>query len=410
MNSSHQQKTIALYSQKHLSNKNSMGSGSSNGHVRHNSNSHMNRRNELFQKNFSPTGYEPFDRERMEEELSKLLREINKKTKEYQALKNAHTQTEADNLKTIKLIETLITDCKQIENPIERNNSVNMTQNSKNQSLMQNLKDKLNAYQSELVQKDEKLSELKSKNQKILRLFEIENKLAEASEKYENLTKKYNDLMVKLNELDDEIQKANEAKDFYIFSNNKIKQDNEDTKNKIKILENENSEMANKEKSLEEKNTNMKTKLSELRNSIKEKDEEIEKLKQNIEEYNNIMNEKEKIDNSLLNQAKQINILRGQNEKKGRQIRELEKSKEDYDNELLSYQKNEKNPKPNQKLINIMNDKKKKEEELNKIKEDNKNLKKELEDKKNQIIPKPFVSEKQISFNLNVPLAIDRNN
>ena len=409
MNNNSQQKTLALYSKNRYQNKTSVTTLAPNSstHLRHNSNLGMNRRNE-YQKNFSPTGYEPFDRERMEEELSKLIREINKKSKEYQALKNAHTQTEADNLKTIKLIETLITDCKQIENPIERNNSVNSSQSLKNQSLMQNLKDKLNSYQNELVTKDEKLSELKSKNQKILRLFEIENKLAEASEKYDSISKKYNDLLLRLNELDYEIQKANEAKDFYIFSNNKIKQENEDTKNKIKVLENENNDMVNKEKAMEERNTAMKNKLAELKNSIKEKDEEIEKLMKNVEEYNKLMNEKEKSDNQLINQIKQINMLKDQNDKKGRQIRELEKLKQDYENEIESFEKNEKNPKPNQKLINITNEKKKKEEELEQVKQDNERLKKELNDKKNSMKPKPFEIDKQISFNLNVPVRIEQ--
>ena len=83
MNNNSQQKTLALYSKNRYQNKTSATTLAPNSstHLRHNSNFGMNRRNE-YQKNFSPTGYEPFDRERMEEELSKLIREINKKSKE----------------------------------------------------------------------------------------------------------------------------------------------------------------------------------------------------------------------------------------------------------------------------------------------------------------------------------------
>ena len=50
----------------------------------------------------------------------------------------------------------------------------------------------------------------------------------------------------------------------------------------------------------------------------------------------------------------------------------------------------------------------KKEEELEQVKQDNERLKKELNDKKNSMKPKPFEIDKQISFNLNVPVRIEQ--
>ena len=57
-----------------------------------------NMNKQFFQPPSKNTGYEPFDQERIEEELTKLLKEIRVKTKEYNMLKNAHNQTEAENL------------------------------------------------------------------------------------------------------------------------------------------------------------------------------------------------------------------------------------------------------------------------------------------------------------------------
>ena len=399
-------KTASLYSQKKNNNRSSQSINSSSMHRNYVAFPRRSDSMHMQQKNFGTGSYELFDKERMEEELSKLLREIKVKTKEYQTLKNAHNQTEAENLKTIKLIETLITECKQIENPIERHSTTNDINNNKNQSLIQNLKVKLTSYQNELVNKDEQLSELKTKNQKILRLFEIENKLSEATEKYENISKKYNELVTKINDLDYEIQKANESKDFYLFSNSKLKQENEETKTKIQSLEFENADMEEKEKQLEEKNSQMKTKLNELKNSIKEKDEEIEKLKEDMDEYNKVMSEKEKSDQQVTNQTKQINLLKDQSEKKSRQIKELEKQKGDYEKELQMYQNLEKQPKQNTRLINVTNEKKKKEEELKALQGENERLKKEIQNKKNALKPKPFDIDSQITFNLNIPVKI----
>lgn len=360
---------------------------------------------QFFQPPSKNTGYEPFDQERIEEELTKLLKEIRVKTKEYNMLKNAHNQTEAENLKTIKLIESLITDCQQVENPIEKQNQGSNT--SKKKTLMTNLQDQLNGYQNELIQKEEKLKDLKTKNQKILRLFEIENKLAEASEQYTDVTNKYNELVIKLNDLNFEFQKSSEQKDFYIFTNNKLKQENKETKNKIKILEEEINDMTSKEKSLDEKNTEMKNDLNNMKNVLKEKDEEIEKLKKSMEEYNTAVKEKENSDTTLMNQIKQINVLKDQNEKKSRQIKELEKVKENLEKEIEVYKQKEKNVKASSKLVQAQNNKKKKEEELQKAKEENESLKKKLELKKEQMKPAKLSCEKQITFKLNVPLTIN---
>ena len=244
-------KNVSLYSTKKHTNRSPQ---TINGYSSSNQRNHIPRRSDsmqLIHKNFSPSCYELFDREKMEEDLSFLLREIKKRTKEYQTLKNIHTQTENENYKTLKLIETLISDCKQITNPIERHTAVIDLNDNKNQSLVQNLQDKLTSYQNQLAEKDEQLNELKTKNQKIVRLFEIETKLSEASDKYESTSKKYNDLVSKINELEYDIHKANEAKEFYLFSNNKLKQENEEMMQRIQLMESENAEMMEKEKQME---------------------------------------------------------------------------------------------------------------------------------------------------------------
>ena len=400
-------KNISLYSTKKHSNRSPQ---TINGYSSSNQRNHIPRRSDsmqLIHKNFSPSCYELFDREKMEEDLSFLLREIKKRTKEYQTLKTIHNQTESENYKTLKLIETLISDCKQITNPIERHTAVVDLNDNKNQSLVQNLQDKLTSYQNQLAVKDEQLSELKTKNQKIVRLFEIETKLSEASDKYESTSKKYNDLVSKINELEYDIHKANEAKEFYLFSNDKLKQDNEEITQRIQQMETENAEMREKEKHMEDKNTQMKSKLMELKQIVKDKDEEIDKLKDNLNEYNRTLSEKEKTDQLVNNQSKQINLLKDQNEKKTKQLKDLEKQKSEYERELEMYQQMDKQPKQNNKLNNIINEKKKKEEELKEIKDKNEQLRKLIQEKKNSLKMKPFDIEAQISFNLGVPVKIN---
>ena len=352
--------------------------------------------NSLSMKQFSPNSIDLFDREKMEEEMSQLIKEIKQKTKEYQNLKNAHNQMEEENIKTMKIIETLISDCQKIQSPIERQN---FEIDNGNKSLVKNLQQKLDSYNKELTNKTNQLNNLKTKNAKVLRLFEIENKLKDAKEQLNSISKEYNCNVIKMNDLDNESHKASEQTKILIATNHKLKHEIEEVKNKIKFLENENEEMLNKEKILDEKNKNLKDKISEIKFNIKEKENEIDSLKDKINEFKELTEEKNKNDIIITSQIKQINLLKEQNDKKSRKIKDLEKQKLLFEKELEEYEN--KTPKTNLKLPNLLNEKKQKEEELNKLKIENEKLKKEI-----QKIKETNSINKQVPLELNTPLKL----
>lgn len=360
------------------------------------------------QQLFSPNHYELYDREKMEEEMSQLLKEINIKTKEYQSLSNCHYQSEAQNLKTIKLIESLISDCKQIQSPIEKSNSTSLVNNaSKNKSLLINLKETLASYQQMLLNKEKQLTELKANNPKILRLFEIESKLINANETYEMIFLQYTDLAKKITNLDQDSLKAIEARDSYKTSNGKLMQENDELKEKIGLNEKENNELILKEKFFEEKINMIKGKYSELKNVLKVKEESLEKSKVEMMKFKSLENEKDKSEAILNSQLKQIQMLKDQSDKKSKQIKELEKTQKDYLNEINDLKTNGKVP--STKLHMAQKDKKLKDDEYEKILQEIELLKKEKEELINKYAPKQFEIQSQINYSLNMPLTIDQS-
>lgn len=354
--------------------------------------------------NFPPSVNEPYDKETMKDEMNKLIKEINTKTKEFKSLLNSHIQTEAENLKTIKQIENIIGDCKQIHNPIERNNSVSLISSNKNKSLVNNLQETLNSYEQTLFAKQKHLEELKKTNPKILRLFDIENKLVTANQKYIAVYKKNTEAAKKLFDLEVESVKATGLTEQFKKETNKLKQEAEDLKEKIKNNNNENNELAVKERLLEEKNATTKGLFAEIKNSMKENEDELEQIKEKMIEYKTLINNKGKQEAILSNQMKQIQGLKESNYKKNNQIKEIEKIQTDYLNEVNNIKAIINSP--NNKLIPIQKEKKSKEEEYERSKRENERLKKVKSDMMDKPNPSPFQIQKQISYSCNIPLVI----
>lgn len=358
--------------------------------------------------NFSPTGYEPYDKETMKEEMNKLMKEINTKTKEFKSLLNSHIQTKAENLKTIKQIENIIVDCKQTPNPLERNNSVNQITSNKNKSLLSNLQEALNSYELTLLAKEKHLDELKKTNPKILRLFDIETKLVTANQKYEIVFKKHTETAKKLLDLEVESLKECELTELYKKETLKFRQETDDLKEKLKNNDNENNELEIKQRLIEEKNNTTKVLLKDLKTNMKEKEDELEKIKEKMIEYQTLFNEKGKQEVLLSNQMKQIQTLKEHNDKKNKQIKEIEKLQSDYLNEVNNIKALIKAP--NTKLIALLKEKKSIEEEYVKIKKENERLQQIKLDmiEKSKLLP--FKIQTQISFGCNIPLMLENDN
>lgn len=361
------------------------------------------------QKSFSPYQYEQYDREKMQEEMTKLLKEIQIKTKAYQSLRNSHNESESQNLKTIKLIESLISDCKQIQIPIEKSNSTNSLNNgTKNKSLLNNLKETLASYQQTLLSKEKQLTELKVNNPKILRLFEIESKLIDANETYEMIFMQYTNLARKITNLDQDSQKAIEARDTYKASNAKLKQENDELKGKIALNENENCELILKEQFFEERIAMIQGKYSELKTVLKDKEESLERSKSDMIKFKSLANEKDKSEAMLNSQLKQIQMLKDQSDKKSKQVKELEKSQNEYLVQLNELKSNGKIP--SSKLYATQKDKKIKDEEYDRILQEIEQLQKEREELLSKYAPKAFEIQTQINYSLNIPLTIYQSN
>ena len=206
---------------------NNLNDNSFNGLIRNNYNNYSFYKSNS-SKNIYNNNNEIFDQEKINEEINNLQKNIKLKTKEYNYLKSNQELLEKENLKTMKIIENLINDCKQIDNPIEHKIKQSKEDKKQHKKLKNNLEKKLKNYKKELDNKTNELTQLKMNNEKILRLFEIESKLKNAKKTLINLTKDFNNSVIQINNIDNECQKFQNDNKNLILINSKLRKETED--------------------------------------------------------------------------------------------------------------------------------------------------------------------------------------
>ena len=130
-------------------------------------------------RDFSQKSGSIHDIEKIYEEMIVINREIKQKTRIYDRIKKEHDKVEEENAVLINILDNLIAECKEIEEPLEkRSKDINKEEN-KTQTLISKMKNKYELFKKELFKKEEILRKLKE-NERTIRLFELDEKMKEA--------------------------------------------------------------------------------------------------------------------------------------------------------------------------------------------------------------------------------------
>lgn len=362
---------------------------------------HKRRCESVDKYSITPSYYNINDREAMIQEMSKLLKEIKIKAKEFKTLSNTNLEIESDNIKLVQIIEGLISECKQIPQPIEKHNSIDLT---KQKSLYNKIKDKLQSYQQELMSKDNCLNELITNDQKIHRMYEIEGKLINANEQYENMYMKYVELAKVITQNDQQSKKASEETNMYKINTVKLEKEKNELIEKIRFNEIDNTELTQKEVLYDEKIHLIKNKYVELRKMLKEKNKTLRSLKDKIIEHQSIALAKAKTDSMITNQLKQIQVLKETSDKKNKQIKESDNIQLEYINRINLLKSNAQVN--SHAFLMAQKDKNEIDNEYAMLQKNNMELKEKKKALSDRLFSQSYEIQKQIFYSFNIPLQI----
>jgi predicted nucleic acid-binding Zn-ribbon protein len=351
-------------------------------------------------RNFSGDKSFGKDNESIQEEMRAVNKQLAKKRKEYEYLKKEHEKLETENIIILNLLENLISECQEIEEPLEkRSKDINQEQ-LKTRILIYRLKNKLKIFEKDLTNKEELLNKLK-RNDRALRMFELDDKIKDTKEKLSQVLKEQENFKNQINIITKETFKTNNKIKNLINQNNNLKNEKKDFINKINVLTKNNQNLDTKKNVLQEKVSNMQSTIEQTEKSIETKNKEIESLKEKEKEYNDLNIEKLKYEKEINSYLKNLLSLNDQINKKNRQIKEDEKLMISFENHIKALHERESEIKIEESKVEEQERKKKeKEEVLNAVK----NINDMIINHKIIVFDNTKLKIEQIiSFKLNVP-------
>lgn len=352
-------------------------------------------------RNFSgEKTYGKLDNESIAEEMRSVNKQLMKKRKEYEYLKKEHEKLETENVIILNLLENLISECQEIEEPLEkRSKDINQEQ-LKTKILIYRLKSKLKIFEKDLSNKEQILNKMK-RNDRALRMFELDDKIKDAKEKLSQVLKERENFKNQINTINKETYKTNSKIKNLINQNNTLKNEKKDYINKINVLTKNNQNLDSKKNVLQEKVSKMESDIEQTEKAIEDKNKEIESLKEKEKEYNDLNLEKLKYEKEINNQLKNLLSLNDQINKKNRQIREDEKLIGSFETHIIALHEKENDIKNEESKVEEYEKKKKEREEvLNAIK----NLNELIQNRKKIVFDTSKLNiQEETSFKLNVP-------
>ena len=299
------------------------------------------------------------DKEEIMEEMRSVNKQLAVKKKEYENLKKEHEKLEMENVIILNLLENLISECQEIEEPLEKRSKDINKEPVKTRVLIYRLKNKLKIFQKDLTNKEQILNKLK-KNDRALRMFELDDKIKDAKVKLTQVIKEQENYKNQINIITRETYKTNGKIKNLISQNRNLQNEKKDYINKINILTKNNQDLDSKKIVLQEKVSNIQSNIEQTEKSIETKNREIESLKEKEKEYNELNLEKSKYEKEINNQLKALMSHNDQINKKNRQIKEDEKLMVSFENQINNLKDRE---------IEIRNEESKVEENLKKKRE-----------------------------------------
>ena len=227
------------------------------------------------------------DIEKISNEMKIVNNEIKIKTKEYEIIKKEHDKVEEENVVLLNILDSLISECQEIEDPLEKRAKDIDKEDNKTQILINKLKKKYDLFKKELTNKENALKNLKE-NERTVRLFELDSKIKEAKENIIQVRKDQDNFMHKINIINRQTNKTNQRIKNIINENNILKNENKTHLNKIRILSKENENLDSKKTILEEKVSSLENNVENLNKSIEKKENEINSLKDDENKYNEL--------------------------------------------------------------------------------------------------------------------------
>ena len=340
------------------------------------------------------------DKEEIMEEMRSVNKQLAVKKKEYENLKKEHEKLEMENVIILNLLENLISECQEIEEPLEKRSKDINKEPVKTRVLIYRLKNKLKIFQKDLTNKEQILNKLK-KNDRALRMFELDDKIKDAKVKLTQVIKEQENYKNQINIITRETYKTNGKIKNLISQNRNLQNEKKDYINKINILTKNNQDLDSKKIVLQEKVSNIQSNIEQTEKSIETKNREIESLKEKEKEYNELNLEKSKYEKEINNQLKALMSLNDQINKKNRQIKEDEKLMVSFENQINNLKDRE---------IEIKNEESKVEENLKKKREKEeildavKKINELITSHKKVLFDNSKINiEQVISFKLNVP-------
>ena len=340
------------------------------------------------------------DKEEIMEEMRSVNKQLAVKKKEYENLKKEHEKLEMENVIILNLLENLISECQEIEEPLEKRSKDINKEPVKTRVLIYRLKNKLKIFQKDLTNKEQILNKLK-KNDRALRMFELDDKIKDAKVKLTQVIKEQENYKNQINIITRETYKTNGKIKNLISQNRNLQNEKKDYINKINILTKNNQDLDSKKIVLQEKVSNIQSNIEQTEKSIETKNREIESLKEKEKEYNELNLEKSKYEKEINNQLKALMSLNDQINKKNRQIKEDEKLMVSFENQINNLKDRE---------IEIRNEESKVEENLKKKREKEeildavKKINELITSHKKVLFDNSKINiEQVISFKLNVP-------
>ena len=352
-------------------------------------------------RNFSgDKGYGKTDNESIIEEMRQVNKQLAIKKREYENLKKEHEKLEMENVIILNLLENLISECQEIEEPLEKRSKDINKEPLKTRILIYRLKNKLKVFEKDLTSKEQTLNKLK-RNDRALRMYELDDKIKDAKEKLSQVLKEQENFKNQMNIITKETHKTNGKIKNLINQNKNLQQEKRDFMNKINILTKNNQHLDSKKIVLQEKVNNIQSTIEQTEKSIENKNREIEALKEKEKVYNELNFEKVRYEKEINNQLKVLLSLNDQINKKNRQIKEDEKLMMSFENQIKSLQEREDEIKIEElKVEEFEKKKKEKEEILNAIKKINELI---ASHKKISFDDSQIDMEQIISFKLNLP-------
>ena len=340
------------------------------------------------------------DKEEIMEEMRSVNKQLAVKKKEYENLKKEHEKLEMENVIILNLLENLISECQEIEEPLEKRSKDINKEPVKTRVLIYRLKNKLKIFQKDLTNKEQILNKLK-KNDRALRMFELDDKIKDAKVKLTQVIKEQENYKNQINIITRETYKTNGKIKNLISQNRNLQNEKKDYINKINILTKNNQDLDSKKIVLQEKVSNIQSNIEQTEKSIETKNREIESLKEKEKEYNELNLEKSKYEKEINNQLKALMSLNDKINKKNRQIKEDEKLMVSFENQINNLKDRE---------IEIRNEESKVEENLKKKREKEeildavKKINELITSHKKVLFDNSKINiEQVISFKLNVP-------